>query len=85
MTPCRFERSREASAPPCPLSPLLQALVNQQQGKAQKAFVEYQEAHDAHAASKLAIKAIEPELMAGAGAHSWDQPQTQRTRSAAVT
>lgn len=47
---------------------IVQALVNQQQGKAQKAFVEYQVAHDVHAAAKEAVKAIEPQLMALSGA-----------------
>jgi hypothetical protein len=46
----------------------LQLLAKQQQAKTQRAFVEYQRAHDVHAEAKAAIAALEGELMASSGA-----------------
>ena len=44
-----------------------QALVQQQQGRAQRAFLDYQEAHDAHASAKAAAAALEAKMMGTAG------------------
>lgn len=45
-----------------------QVLAQQQQSKTQRAFVEYQRAHDAHAEAKAAVAALEQRLMASSGA-----------------
>ena len=45
-----------------------QALVNQQQGRAQRAFVDYQLAYDEHSSAKAEVNALEARLVATAGA-----------------
>ena len=47
---------------------MLQLLAKQQQAKTQRAFVEYQRAHDVHAEAKAAVAALEGRLMASSGA-----------------
>ena len=46
----------------------LQILARQQVEKTRQAFVEYQQAHDAHAEAKAAAAAVENQLMASSGA-----------------
>ena len=55
--------------------PWFQALVQQQQNKAQRSFVDYQLAYDAHQEAKAAVAALEAQLMSTAGVHQrWSAP-----------
>ncbi len=64
-------------------APRSQVLAKQQQTKAQRAFTEYQRAHDAHVAAKAAIAALEGQLMASSGA--WPRSGRVRLRAALLT
>lgn len=58
-----------------------QLLAVQQQQQTQRAFVEYQKAHDAHMAAKAAVAELESQLMAASGAFTPAAPPSEGSRT----